>query len=129
MPATASDESPARGKALALIAVGELLAMSLWFSASAVSPALKAEWSLGEAATSWLTLAVQLGFVAGTLASAIANLPDVLPARRVVAASAWIGAASNAALALFARGPASAIALRFLTGFCLAGVYPPSMKI
>ena len=103
--------------------------MSLWFSASAVSPALKAEWSLTAAAATWLTLAVQLGFVAGTLVSAIGNLPDVLSARRLFAVSAWLGAAANAGLALFARGPAAAVALRFLTGFFLAGVYPPGMKI
>src|SRR4030095_16040652 len=95
MPAAVSDESPSRWKALTLIALGELLAMSLWFSASAVSPALKAEWTLGDAAAAWLTLAVQLGFVVGTLSSAIANLPDVVPARRLLAASAGIRAAGN----------------------------------
>jgi MFS family permease len=122
-------ESPARWRALALIALGELLGMSLWFSASAVSPALKAEWSLTDTAAAWLTLAVQLGFVAGTLASAIGNLPDIVPTRRLFAVSAWLGAAANAGLALFARGPAAAVVLRFLTGFFLAGVYPPGMKI
>jgi MFS family permease len=125
----ATAESPARWRALGLVAAAELLAMSLWFSASAVSPALKAEWSLTDAATAWLTLAVQLGFVAGTLASAFGNLPDIVATRRLFAASAWLGAAANAGLALFARGPASALALRFLTGFFLAGVYPPGMKI
>ena len=103
--------------------------MSLWFSASAVAPALKAEWGLTDGAAAWLTLAVQLGFVAGTLVSALGNLPDVFPTRRLFAMSAWLGAAANAGLALWARGPISAVALRFLTGFFLAGVYPPGMKI
>ena len=80
-------ESPARWRALALVALAELLGMSLWFSASAVAPALKAEWSLTDSAAAWLTLAVQLGFVAGTLVSAFGNLPDVVrdaaPLRRV----------------------------------------------
>ncbi len=129
MAASTPPESPERWKALVLIALGILLAMSLWFSASAVSPALKAEWSLGESAASWLTLAVQLGFVAGTLASALANLPDVLPPERLVAVSALLGATANAGVALWARGAPSALGLRFLTGFCLAGVYPPGMKI
>src|SRR5262249_30681739 len=120
-------ESPGRWRALVLIAIGELLGMSLWFSASAVSPALAAEWSLSAGATRWLTPAVQLGFVAGTLTSAFATLPDVFAPRRLVALSAALGAAANASLALAATGPASAIALRFLTGFCLAGVYPPAM--
>ena len=129
MTTPSAEESPARWRALALIAVGELLGMSLWFSASAVSPALAREWSLSAAATQWLTLAVQLGFVAGTLTSAFGNLPDVFAPRRLVALSALLGAAANAGLALAAKGAASAIALRFLTGFCLAGVYPPAMKI
>ena len=124
-----SDESPRRYRALALIALGELLGMSLWFSASAVAPALKAEWRLGPSAAGWLTLAVQVGFVAGTLASALLNLPDVLATRRLFAVSAFLAAAANASLAVFARGPGLAVPLRFLTGFFLAGVYPPGMKI
>ena len=103
--------------------------MSLWFSASAVAPLLKAEWSLSDASATWLTLSVQLGFVAGTLASAFLNLPDVWAPRQLVIAASLLGAAANASLALFSEGPASALPLRFLTGFWLAGVYPPGMKI
>ena len=128
-PAAIPMESPARWRALALVAAAELLGMSLWFSASAVAPALKAEWGLTNTAAAWLTLAVQLGFVAGTLVSAFGNLPDVFATRRLFAVSAWLGAAANAGLALFARGPIAAVILRFLTGFFLAGVYPPGMKI
>ena len=122
-------EPATRWRALALVAVGELLAMSVWFSASAVSPALKAEWALSDAAAAGLTLAVPIGFVAGTLVSAFANLPDVFVPERLVAVSAGLAAASNAALALFAHGGSGALALRFLAGFFLAGVYPPGMKI
>jgi MFS family permease len=122
-------EDPGRWRALFRLALAELLVMSLWFSASAVSPALQAEWSLSSSAAAWLTLAVQLGFVAGTLLSALANLPDVVPTRALVAGCAWLAAAANAGLALEARGPGSAIFLRFCTGFFLAGVYPPGMKI
>ncbi|HSS44406.1 MAG TPA: MFS transporter [Thermoanaerobaculia bacterium] len=109
--------------------MAELFGMSLWFSVSAVVPALQREWGLAGSTTAWLTLAVQFGFVAGTLASALGNLPDILPTRHVFAASAFLGAASSASFGLFARGPALGIALRFATGFFLAGVYPPGMKI
>lgn len=103
--------------------------MSLWFSASAVVPALRVEWSLSESTAGWLTIAVQLGFVCGTLLSAFLNLPDVISVRHLFAASALAGALANAALGAYAHGPSSAIALRFLTGLFLAGVYPPGMKI
>jgi MFS family permease len=129
LPPPSAPESPARWRALALLAVAELFGMSLWFSASASVPALKAEWHLTDSAAAWLTLAVQLGFVAGTLTSALGNLPDVLSTRRLFAASALLGAGANAAFALTARGPAAGLPLRFATGFLLAGVYPPGMKI
>ncbi len=34
---------------LAILSLSELLALSLWFSASAVLPALTREWQLGDA--------------------------------------------------------------------------------
>ena len=61
--------------------------------------------------------------------SALGNLPDILSARRLFAICAFLGAAVNAAFALFATGTESGIPLRFATGFFLAGVYPPGMKI
>ncbi len=103
--------------------------MSLWFSASAVTPALRTEWRLGDTSANWLTLSVQLGFVAGTLTSALLNLPDVLRARRLFAVAAFAGALVNALFALCAHGFAFGVSMRFLTGAFLAGVYPPGMKI
>jgi MFS family permease len=119
----------ARNRALTLIAIAELFAMALWFGVSAVAPQLAIEWHLTAGTAAWLTLAVQLGFVAGTLASAIFNLADVFSPRRLMAASALAGGAANALLACCAHGATSAIALRFATGVCLAGVYPPAMKL
>jgi MFS family permease len=127
--ATENPESGARWRTLALLAAAELLGMSLWFSASALTPAIRAEWDLTESGAGWLTLSVQLGFVAGTLVSALLNLPDVLSARRLFAVSAFLGAAANASFGLFADNLTRGVVLRFLTGFFLAGVYPPGMKI
>lgn len=118
-----------RTRALVIVALAELLAMGLWFGVSAVGPQIAREWRLDESTTAWLTLAVQLGFVAGTLLSATLNLPDVIRVRNLFAISAILGAITNACLATFATGPTLAIALRFLTGVFLAGVYPPGMKI
>ena len=103
--------------------------MSLWFSGSAVVPALTKEWNLSPGTAGWLTLSVQLGFVAGTLLSAFLNLPDIISPRHLFTLTAIAGALVNAAFAWFAREPSVAIVLRFLTGMFLAGVYPPAMKI
>ena len=116
-------------RALTLVALALLLAMALWFGVSAVAPQIAREWGLTEAETAWLTLAVQLGFVAGTLVSATLNLPDVIRARHLCALCALLGAATNALLAWKVHGLAGAVVLRFLTGVFLAGVYPPGMKI
>ena len=91
-PLIPAAESPRRWNALILLGAAELLGMSLWFSASASVPAIRQEWHLTPSAAAWLTLAVQLGFVAGTLVSALGNLPDVLSARRLFAICAFLGA-------------------------------------
>src|ERR1043165_1258441 len=120
---------PGRWRALTLLSVAELLGMSLWFSGSAVVPALTLEWKLSPSQISWIAIAVQLGFVAGTLISATLNLPDILRTRHLFVVSSFLGAATNVVFALYVHDPRSAIALRFFTGVCLAGVYPPGMKI
>jgi MFS family permease len=120
---------PERWRQLAVLSLAELLALSLWFSASAVLPALRREWALGDGGSAGLTVAVQLGFIAGTLGAALVNLPDVWPARRVMIAGALLGAAANAWLALAVDGLAGALVFRFLTGVAMAGAYPPAMKI
>jgi MFS family permease len=127
--APAADRAPGRWRALALLAAAELLAMALWFSASASVPSLRREWQLSATGASWLTLAVQFGFVAGTFLSAAANVSDVVPVRRLFTLSAMAAAAVNAAFGLFANALGPGLVLRFLTGFFLAGVYPPGMKL
>ena len=114
---------------LAVLSLAELSALSVWFSASAVLPALRREWALGDAGSAGLTIAVQLGFITGTLGAALGNLPDVWPARRVMLVGTLVGAAANAWLALAVDGLTGALVLRFVTGVAMAGAYPPAMKI
>ncbi len=102
--------------------------MSLWFSASAVSSEFRTMWGLSQSQAGWLTTIVQLGFVVGTATAAVLNLADVIPARSYFAAASLSGAAANAAL-IFAPSYGVALTLRFATGFFLAGVYPPGMKM
>ncbi len=103
--------------------------MSLWFSASAVVPQLRDAWQLSSGQASWMTMSVQIGFVVGALLSAVLNIADRVPAQRLFAVSALVGAAANIAIPLFVNSVGPALALRFLTGVTLAGVYPPGMKL
>ncbi|MCY4573474.1 MAG: MFS transporter [Gemmatimonadetes bacterium] len=113
---------------LALLGVAELLGMSLWFTATAVSDDLAARWNLSAAGAGWLATAVNLGFVAGTAVAAILNLADIVRSRVYFAVAAALAALANAGV-LAAPGFGEAVALRFATGFLLAGVYPPAMKM
>ncbi|MAF09043.1 MFS transporter [Candidatus Poribacteria bacterium] len=116
-------------RALAFLSVAELLAMGLWFSASAVMPALAEEWALDASGQAWLTMSVQIGFVTGAFVSALFTLPDVLNARHLFAICAVLGAGCNALIGLYGNSLGVTLVLRFLTGAFLAGVYPPGMKI
>lgn len=116
-------------KVLIILSMAELLGMTLWFSTAAMLPALQKEWNLSESSAASLTLAVQLGFVLGTLFSALFNLSDIFNTRRFLFICALLGAGCNLLLGIFAKDANTAICLRFLTGVFLAGVYPPAMKI
>ena len=126
MPSTPLTASPLRQ--LAWLSIAMFCGMTLWFSATAANAPIVAEFRLTTAETAWLTMAVQGGFVIGTLISALLNLPDVINARRLFAIGCALAAVSNAAL-VRAGGPAPLIALRLATGAALAWVYPPGMKV
>jgi len=119
---------PQAWRMLALVGLAELLGMAPWFSASAVSSSIVAEYHLTSAQAAWLTMAVQGGFVAGTLVAALLNLSDLVNARWVFGIGC-LGAAAANALVTTAPSPVEAVAWRFATGTALALVYPPGMKI
>jgi MFS family permease len=122
-----SDAASPRAQ-LAWLSLAMFLGMTLWFSATAATASIVAELHLTAGETAWLTMAVQGGFVAGTLVSALLNLPDVINARHLFAAGCLVGAGANAAL-VGAADPGVLIGLRVATGFALACVYPPGMKV
>jgi MFS family permease len=113
---------------LAVLSTSVLLGMSLWLAASAVASELALRWDLSPSEVGWFTSAVQLGFVAGTATLAVLNLGDLVAAPRLFAISAVVGAVVNALL-LVVPSYELALATRFATGFALAGVYPPAMKM
>jgi MFS family permease len=119
----------AKWRTIMLLAIAELLGMAVWFSASAVVPALTEAWSLNDSGRSWLTMSVQAGFVIGAFVSTLLNLSDIIPAPRLISVSSFLAALSTALIPFLANSLPLALVLRFLTGMFLAGVYPVGMKI
>jgi MFS family permease len=117
-----------RWRVLALLSIAIVLSLTAWFSATAIMPELKREWHLSPFVLAWLTNGVQIGFVCGALGASLVNLPDIVRLRTLMASSALLAAAANASL-LVDHGPVGAIAARVVTGFALAGVYPPALKL
>ncbi|HEY6952203.1 MAG TPA: MFS transporter [Bacteroidota bacterium] len=127
MPAAV--QSAGKRETILLLCLAEFFGMSVWFSASAVVPALSSEWLLNGADQSWLTMSVQIGFVVGAFASSLLNLADYFSGQRLFAATSILAALATACIPLFARSLPLALILRFLTGMFLAGVYPVGMKM
>lgn len=118
-----------KGASLAVLCLCQVAAMALWFSVSAVVPALSAEYALSGFFKSLYTSGVQAGFVVGSLASALLALADRLDPRRFFMAAALTAAAANAAILLLDPVSFWVIGLRFVTGACMAGIYPIGMKL
>lgn len=114
---------------LFIIVLAQLCGTSLWFSINGAGLALIHDAGLNEADLGWLTLTVQMGFITGTLIIATTGLADRLAANRIFAVSCLAGALANAGFVLFVAYQPFDLLLRFLTGLCLAGIYPLGMKL
>jgi MFS family permease len=114
---------------LALLSGVVLLGLGTWFSGSAVAPTLRGEWKFDASGVASLTAAVQLGFASSAVLLATFGVPDVVPARWLIAGGGLLAAAANAGFALFPGDLASALPFRFLTGAAVAAVYPVAMKV
>lgn len=112
-----------------LVAVVQVLGLSVWFSATAVAPSLRMEWGIGGVDAVWLTASVQVGFVIGAVGSTLLNLADRVRPQLLLGGSALLAAGITLLFALIADSLSSAIPLRLATGVCLAGVYPVGMKL
>src|SRR3954470_21091923 len=120
-----------KGKWPSLAALGgaQVLALSLWFSATAVVPSLRQTAAIDDFSASLFTSAVQAGFVLGTLVSALLGLADRFDPRRLFTIAALIACAANALI--LAVPPTSPLMplLRLVTGAAMAGIYPVGMKL
>jgi MFS family permease len=114
---------------LAVLCLAVVLTLAVWFAGTAAVPDLLASGLVTTAEAGWLTAAVQLGFVAGTLVSAVLSLADRRDPRMLFLASALLAAAATLAQTLVAPSGAAALGLRFVAGAAMAGVYPVGMKL
>jgi MFS family permease len=121
--------APGAGRQLLVVGAAEVLIMGVWFSASAVVPALRGAWHLSDGEVSWLTTSVQLGFVSGAVLSAALNLADRVSGPTLIAVCGACASATTVAFALLADGLHVGGPLRFVTGMALAGVYPPGLRL
>lgn len=113
---------------LVLLTAALVLAMSTWFSATAVVPQLTEAWTLSASGRAWLTISVILGFVVGALFSSTFNVADRIRPQMVMLVGAVGAGLANLGLIL-AEGVELGVVLRFVTGLFIAGVYPPSFKL
>jgi MFS family permease len=114
---------------VATIVLAQLSGTSLWFSPNSAADDLMRAWQLTPAAFGQLTSAVQIGFIAGTLALAVSGLADRFSASRIFAIASVLGAAFNAVFALAPIGFGQGLVVRTIVGLCLAGIYPLGMKM
>ena len=114
---------------LPVIVLSQFAGTTVWFAGNAILPALQSLYQFPDSMLSNITIAVQLGFISGTLLFALLTIADRFSPVKVFMLSALLAAAFNLFI-LFADGNINSIlGLRFLTGFFLAGVYPVGMKI
>lgn len=121
--------APGKRRSMALLVLAEVLVLSLWFLSAAIMPGVLAETAIAPARQALLSSGVQIGFVAGALISAVLGIADRFDPRRVFFISTCAAALINACLPLLEPGGNASIAVRFLTGALMAGVYPVGMKI
>lgn len=116
------------GISLPVIVFAQFAGTSLWFVGNAILPELQPLLQAPEL-TSWITSAVQIGFITGTLLYAILGIPDRFRSTYIFFVSVLLAATANIGWLFFSVRAESVLVSRFLTGFFLAGVYPVGMKI
>jgi MFS family permease len=114
---------------LPIIIFSQFTGTSLWFAGNAVLTDLQHNWGLTEQSVGYVTSAVQLGFIAGTLVFAFLAIADRHSPRLVFLVCSIAGATANLSLLIVPEGLTGLLVLRFATGFFLAGIYPVGMKI
>jgi MFS transporter, DHA1 family, inner membrane transport protein len=121
--------TPVPRRILPVIAISQFAGTSVWFAINAVMADLQRSVALPASAVGWLTAAVQVGFILGTFGFALLSIADRFSPRKVFLVCSLFAAALALATALLPPQYGALLALRFLTGIALAGIYPVGMKI
>ncbi|MGQ0765298.1 MAG: MFS transporter [Gemmatimonadota bacterium] len=117
------------GLELSLLVLAVVLGMTPWFSATVVGPAMAMDAGWRASSAIWMTLAVQLGFVLGSTASAVWLLADRLRPARLAAFASLVAALATALLAVDELPFSVVVTARIVAGAAMAGVYPPAIKL
>ncbi|MFP8778353.1 MFS transporter [Hydrogenophaga sp. RWCD_12] len=114
---------------LPVLVMAQFAGTSLWFAVNAVMPDLQREFGWPATAVGTLTSALQFGFILGTLVFALLAIADRFAPRRVFLFCALAGAGCTVGAWAMVAHYEALLVWRFLTGVCLAGIYPVGMKI
>ena len=116
-------------KTLPLIIISQFLCTSLWFAGNSIISDLIQAYNLDTNALSYVTSSVQFGFILGTLSFALLAISDKYAPSKIFFICALFGSIFNLGILIPTNTLSNILLFRFLTGFCLAGIYPIGMKI
>ncbi len=116
-------------KILPLIVIAQFFCSSSWFAVNAVIENIITKIGASPAFLANATIAIQLGFIAGTLVFAVFSVADRFSPSTVFFVSAVFVCLFNLFLILPIIGKMGVLCSRVAVGFFLAGIYPVGMKI
>ncbi|UZO79993.1 MFS transporter [Aquimarina sp. ERC-38] len=114
---------------LPLIVVAQFLCTSLWFVGNVVISDVLTGNDINSSQVGYALVSVQIGFIMGTFLFALYAINDRFSSSKVFMVAALFGALANLVLVVPGISFISVLFVRFITGFCLAGIYPVGMKI
>lgn len=112
---------------LVAVCVARMFMTSIFMSYAAALPVLRVEWGMSATAAGSISTGFQLGYAVSLVCCSW--LADRIGARRVFLATAWLGAVSAAAFALFARSYLSALVLYTIVALTQGGTYTTAIML
>jgi MFS family permease len=114
---------------LPVLIISQFAGTSLWFAGNAIMPQIQQQFNLTNEFIGYITIAVQLGFILGTLVFALTMMTDRINSSLLFFVCALLGALSNVTALWISDNSTLLLLSRLMTGFFLAGIYPVGMKI